>query len=130
MRLGRGASEVPSAIFNSYRAHALSEVGDTFRDKWTNLSTWYQGSGADEFRRAFREETGISIGHNSNADALVATAVPRSMQDLERKLKGSAYYRSHGQWFIEEMDYICGGVPNAAAGAVAEEAYQTTAARD
>jgi hypothetical protein len=50
--------------------------------------------------------------------------IPRSLHDLDGKLRSKAYYRAHGQWFIEEIDHICDSVPQGLVGPVEEQSYR------
>lgn len=75
-------------------------------DQWAELSDWFAGKGRQLFVDAFSQETGLTIRSGLHGDTLVAAAVPKSINDLDRKAQGDAFYRAQAAWFLQEMDVL------------------------
>jgi hypothetical protein len=79
--------------------------------RWLALYDWYTNSGRQEFRAAFKKETGKAVSVRMKAHSIVSAALPKGLGDLERKFKQQPFYNAQAAWFVEEMDWIVARVP-------------------
>ena len=112
-----------SAVTNFWTHSAASEASG-----WQVLYDWYNNGGRQLFLDGFRKETGLHIRLPADQNALVAAALFKSFADLESKSAGTAFYRAHAQWFLEEMDAIISGVPRTSPSPFSEAAYRDVSA--
>lgn len=99
--------------FDEYKKGALAfdDRHSKARGKLRRLCAWYTSQGRQGFIDAFKHETGLKAGGQTNPGQIVGAAIPSSISDLIAKVGSDAYWRAHGQWFIEEMDVIASRVP-------------------
>lgn len=102
-----------SREFEDYKSVATSffHQKPDLQLEWQRLFDWYKGSGRKQFIDTFLKETRVRLGAPQTPDDLVGAAIPKSYSDLENKVRGDAFYRAHGFWFLEEMDDILNRVP-------------------
>jgi hypothetical protein len=75
-------------------------------DKWTAFKEWYQASGKECFKLAFKEASKKSIPKNKSNEWLITTGLPTSNDDYEKKSNDINFYRVNAFWFLEEVDDI------------------------
>lgn len=102
---------------NSYKSYSagvshLTSLPTNGLCSLNDLKDWYISEGRELFKIAFKDETGLSVPTRQNPDTLIGNAVPKNFNDLEKKMRSKPYYRSHAQWFVEEMDNIISFIPS------------------
>jgi hypothetical protein len=90
---------------------------------WRELNDWYVSKGKALFIEAFNKETSMRLPAGANLDNQIGAALPRSFADFEHKSKDNAFYRTHAQWFLDEMDLVVSRVPRESTDPAANFAY-------
>jgi hypothetical protein len=111
--------------FANYKNEAISfrMSGGSDGAAWRELNDWYVSKGKDLFIEAFNKETAMRLPAGANSDNQIGAALPRSFKDFENKSKDNAFYRTHAQWFLDEMDFVMSRVPRESSEAEANFAY-------
>lgn len=79
--------------------------------EWNALYNWIKNDVPQQFSDAFTKETGISLGNAPKLDDLVCAAIPKTINDLENKVKNDAYYKANAFWFLNEIENIVNCIP-------------------
>ena len=106
------------AVRNFWTHPAASETSN-----WQAFYDWYNTGGRQLFLDSFSKETGLRTHLSTDQNALVSAALFKSFADLESKSAGTAFYRAHAQWFLQEMDAIIAAVPRTSPSPFSETSY-------
>ena len=112
--------------FEEYRIRVSELTNHTGKpsEVWKQIYDWYNNDGGrDLFLQAFKHETDLKINPETNTDSRIGAAIPKSLNDQEKKVIDDTYYRAHAEMFIIEMDHITSQVPRECDDPTADFAY-------